>query len=445
MLTSDHSQMETLLQGYLSTRSILIVDPASTSRSHLASTLAELGADPQRIALVGSVSEAKDEILRIKPEIIFSDFTFEEQSPFDLIPGREGRVDESIFILMTKSASQSIVANAAEANIDAFIIKPFQAKSLREILEKTIKDKTHPNPYLALLEAGKEKLFNAEYDDALELFLKAMQEDPRPTLACFYAGQTEFMRSANEQAEAHFEKGLSYSKIHYKCLLGLFDLLNAQKKYKEAYRVMNRIVQYYPANARRLELVLRLAIVTENFQDMNAFLYIYQGLPERTESLEKYMCSALLVTGKYYLRQKKPVPALDAFTKAVNHAAQKTYFYLYVIEALVEFSMRDEASQILDRLYVLAPGGQDYRIAKFLVSTLGGPREASIQMGQNLITEGVDFPSVHEKLIALCTAGGYHENAENLLSIAINRWPLKKTNFLIARSVDLVPDKITKK
>ncbi len=438
MLTSDATQTDALLKGYLSSQTVLIYDPVNSSRAHLANTLMQLGVAQSQLTLVQTLDEAKNQIQNRSPKLIFSVTECEELQKI--------KKDEAVLVLVTDDASQSRVAIAAEENVDAFILKPYQTKTLETALAKIAKNRLNPTPYLNLLDAGKKKLLNAEYLEAIELFKKATSEDPNPALAYFYAGQAELMRSVIENSRENFEKGLFHSKIHHKCLVGLFQVLSIQKKYKDAYQVMNQLVQYYPAHPKRLSDVLRLAIMTENFEDIENFHQIYQALPERDENLKKYMCSALLVTGKYFLRQKQNSQAMETFFKAIQAAGKKTNYYFYVIEALVDFEMLLEASQVLDLFYNIEPECQDYRVSKFLVSTLGsGDLEESIRLGQSLVAEGVAVPSLYERLILQCAKAGQNESANHLFKIASERWPDKRNHFLIAKSIELVPDKESKK
>jgi CheY-like chemotaxis protein len=437
---NKETDLELVLKDYLSTNSVLIVDSVSSARVSLAATLAKFGATRQKMSLVGSIAEARREIIKLRPKVVFTDFMIGSESGLDLLQDQKlsyskEELKETTFVLVTGNASQSTVARAAEEDVDTFIIKPYTLNTLRNALANAVNMKLHPNKYLQLIEAGKELLFKSNYDEAIKTFEEAMDHSETPTLACFYAGQAEFMKTAIVGAEKNYDQGLSYNKIHYKCLVGLYDLLMSQKKYFEAYDIIKRLAQYFPANPKRLASVLRLAIITENFDDMEGYYRIFLKVSDRTEELTKYMCSALLVTGKHYLRRKIRSRALELFEAAAVSGNGKSNFLAYIIDALVDYKMRDPADAFLVRMGKVSTTSADYLISRFLISTLFDDLLGSIQMGRNLIREGHETPAVYEKLIAQSVKGEYMEAAEELYVEACKKWPNRTGDFVFAREV----------
>jgi CheY-like chemotaxis protein len=440
MAVRDDAEILRVLKEYLSNNSVLIVDSVSSARVNLAATLAKLGAMRQKMSLVGSMDEARREILKLKPKVVFTDFMIGAESGLDLLQDQKAsytpeELKETTFVLVTGNASQSTVARAAEEDVDTFVIKPYTLDTLKIALANAIRLKFSPSKYMQLIEAGKEELFKSNYDRAIAIFEEAMGEHDQPTLACFYYGQAEFMKTALDDAQKKYTQGLSFNKIHYKCMVGMYDLLMSQKKYHEAYDIIKRLSQYFPANPKRLASVLRLAIITEHFEDMEGYYRIYLKITDRTDELTKYMCSALLVTGKYYLRKKIRSRALELFEAAAISGGGKTHFIAYIIDALVDFKMRDPADQFLVRMGKISTDSTDYLVSKFLISTLFEDTLSSIQMGRNLIKDGHETASVYEKLISQSVKGEYFDEAEALFQSACKRWPDRTGDFTYAREI----------
>ena len=275
-----------------------------------------------------------------------------DESGLDLLQEQKvayskAELNQTLFVLLTGNSSQSAVARAAEEDVDTFIIKPYTKDLLRKTLENTVHQKLNPSRYLQLIEEGKDHLFKKRYDEAIELFEEAMLENNEPTLACFYAGQAEFMKTAMSNAETKYEKGLSYNKIHYKCLVGLFDLLMVQEKYNEAYGIIRKLAQYFPANPKRLNSVLRVAILTDNFDDIDGYYQIYLQITERNEELTKHMCSALVVAGKYYLQKDMHAKALQIFESAAISSAGRSQFLAYIIATLIDYNLGQAVKPVL--------------------------------------------------------------------------------------------------
>ncbi len=428
-------ESEKILKDYFSKNHVLIIDPISSGRTNVASCISKFGAQRNKMSLVGSLNEAREELKKFKPKVIFAEFMVGKESSLDLIQMQkqlfeQEKIKDSFFVLVTSNASQSAVARAAEEDVDTFIIKPFSLDAMKKALENSVKLKLFPSLYLKLIDEGKEFMFKGDYTSAIACFSKAMTENATPTLACFYYGQAEFMQKALAAAEGKYMDGLSFNKIHYKCLVGLFDLLNDEKRYTDAYDIMRRLAQYFPANPKRLAQVLRLSVLTNNFQDVESYYKIFIEIEERNDELVRYMCSALAVTGRYYLRQKVYPRAIEVFESAAISAAGRAGFLLYIIETLVEYGMYKESTPFLGRLQNLAPGSKEVVAAQFLTLDASVNVRDVVNRGRGVLKDGIEHPSVYEKLINCSIKAGYRDSALELANEARKKWPEKSKYFL---------------
>ena len=426
---------ETLLKEYLSENNIVILDAVSSGRTNIASCLSRLGAARHKMSLAGSIGDAREELKRNKAKIIFADFLIGKDSSLDLIQFQrkvfeQDKVKDALFVLVTSNASQSAVAQAAEEDVDTFIVKPFSFDTMKAALENAVMLKLRPNLYLRLIEEGKELMFAGDYANAILKFKEAKDQSATPTLACFYLGQVEVMKKALDAAEGNYLDGLNYNKIHYKCLAGLFDLLHGEKRWQDAYEIMKRLAQYFPANPKRLGTVLKLSVLTNNFQDVDSYYRIYIEMDERNDELIRQMCSALAVTGRHYLRQNAYPRAIEVFENAAISSAGRTSFLLYIVEALAEYGLTKEADPFLSRLQKIAPGSREVLAAQFLTLDRSVDVKDVVNRGRGILKDGVDHPGVYEKLIIVSIRAGYKENALELADYARKRWPDKARYFL---------------
>ena len=420
-----------IIKDYLSTSPILILDSTSTARVTLASHLVKLGAQRNNMALVGSLDEARASVAKHKHKIIFSDYMIGKHSGIDFIQEQKARfaaenIKDSLCILLTANAAQSTAARAAEEDVDHFVIKPYRVDLLKKVLFESIQIRLSPSPYLKLIEQGKQLLDQNNNDLAETIFIGALEKDPKPTLALYYLAQAQERKNKLIEAEQSYRQALGLNMIHYKCLSGLHELLRGQKRHIESYDTVKRIVNYFPANSTRLANVLRTAIVIDRFDDMEWYYKIFLNTDERSDELTRYMCSALVITGKHYLNQKTKVKALELFESAAVSAAGRTKFILYIVETLVDFEMPSEATRFLSRLVTIDHASPDCLAAEFLISTLTKPLVDAVYLGRKAIRAGVQIPSVHKKLISLSVTGGYLDSAQELSKEACALWPDKK-------------------
>ena len=432
--TSDAKKNNELTEEFLRNNHILVIDSASGARISLTTALIKLGAISSQIKLVNSIEDANLEFKKGKYKLIFSDYMVGNKSGLGFIQeaklsaSQQGN-NEVIAILVTSNASQSAVAKAAEGDIDNFVIKPYSFDNLKNVLNKTIYDKLYPNEYLKMIEEGKDLFLLQKFNEAKDHFLNAVKNDPAPALALSYLGQLSAIQKDHLSAEKYFTDGLTFNEIHFGCLMGLQELLYDQKRFHEAYDVAKELVKYFPANSKRLSNVLRAAIVTDRFQDIHDFYKVYLDIDERNDELVRYVCSAMLVAGKYFLKKKDTKGALELFDKAAITAAGKSNYLYYIIETLVDYKLQNECQPFLKRLYALSPIGQDYLAANFLASTLSLPTIDIVHQGRELLKKGVETPAVYDKLIHHSIKGGYREAADDLIQYAIQKWPEKKADF----------------
>eukprot|EP01034_Spumella_vulgaris_P009924 gene9924-12596_t len=117
--------------------SALIIDANANSRSLMAAQLRDLG-----VGNVRQTTRLRDArvILENKPyDIVLCDYHFEgsEQSGQQLLDElrREQLLPYStVFVMVTGEATYAVVAEAAEAALDAYLIKPYTTASLAERL-----------------------------------------------------------------------------------------------------------------------------------------------------------------------------------------------------------------------------------------------------------------------------------------------------------------------
>jgi CheY-like chemotaxis protein len=426
---------------YINNDRVLIVDTSSASRVRLAATLSDLGVQSSKITLAANFTEGQTQMNALKPRLVICDYTLGTLSGLDLLQAQRAHFkdleDSCIFILITGNSSQTAVARAAEEDVDSFILKPYTLETLKISLVNAVVSKINPTPYVKVIREGKELLYAAKPLEALPKFEAASKLDPSPTLALYYKAQCQNLMQVIEQAEESYREGLNLNKIHYKCLIGFFDLLSAQKRNDEAYGVVKRIAQYFPANPKRLSSVLRLAIVTENYDDMEGYYRTFVQIDARDDELVRYMCSALVVCGKYYLLRKHRTKSLEVFEKAAVTCAGQIQFLKYIIETLVEFDLADSAVGFYQRYRSADPSSDMTKALEYMVSSKKDGLSAGIEKGRELLKAGVKHPAVYRILIRQCVDAGLEDSSENLAQTAAKTWPERAGEFLSLAGLDV--------
>jgi len=237
-----------LIKAFLRNKSCLILDNRISSRANLGGMLSHYDV-PQNLLFLCTTYEEAEKILSEKvPQIIITEFEIQGRCTLDLMENlREfyHEPKESLFVVVTENTSQSAVAEAAEEDVDAYILKPYSFDFFRDTFVKTILAKQSPGTYYSKIEKGKNHLEKKDFKEAIKEFGSAMALHEKPSLACYYEGQTFNEIKKPNKAEGSFRKGLKYNHIHHKCSVALFEVLMEQNRYDEAYQLVKKNLQVF--------------------------------------------------------------------------------------------------------------------------------------------------------------------------------------------------------
>jgi len=115
---------------------VLIVDDASAMRRIVRGLLKELGFKNMREAENGQL--ALDELKKKKADFVISDWNMPVMTGIELL--RAIRTDENLktipLLMVTAEAKQENIMAAVQAGVSNYIVKPFNAATLQEKLNK---------------------------------------------------------------------------------------------------------------------------------------------------------------------------------------------------------------------------------------------------------------------------------------------------------------------
>lgn len=423
----DSNKKDQLFSEFIKDATILLVDRSPRTRSRLTKSIIDLGANRMNIHSVAHYEEAIAICNEHHPQMILSDYVIRGGSGFDLFKTVREEIPEmekSILVLITSNISQSAVAKAAEEDVDAFLIKPYNINTFDRSLKNATISKLHPSEYIKVIEEGKEHLFKGDFEDAIRLFEKAFELNKKPALAHFYHGQAKYMMENKNDAITDYNKGLEYNAIHYKCQIGLYDLFVKEQEFDKAYGVVKNITKYFPANPKRLKEVIRLAIRTHNYKDLNSYYNTFLDLEEREDDVVDYVCSGMYILGKYNLEHARDEKsAVDAFEKVGVSSGGRPKFLKAIIRLLARYQMHDLGYSYLKRFPHDEKEGADYKFAKFLIESHTLNDDDKIKYALEIYNEGLKEFEVFSTLVKSMYAKEFDKKAEEYLQEAKELFP----------------------
>lgn len=403
----------------------VIVEPSSTFSSSIQSCLHGLGVRGEQILIARKFEDARRLIRESRPRVLVTEYEMTGGLGLALIEEQEKHFGESdrISIIVTKNSSDSAIAEAAEEQVDAYVLKPFSADDFHARLLQVFSQKMNPSKYVQRIREGKQQFDMKDFDRASEEFIAAKGLDEKPTLACFYAGRSFLAKGDGERALAEYREGRRYQPLHYKCLIGEFESLMDAKKYAEAYDLSLVIRKNFPVTSGRLGQFFIAAVFTRHFQDLPHYYQLFQRLENRTPWLIQLTSLAFLTAGRFAMAQKDLPKACEYFDCGVTVTGRDVKFLGMVIDELLAVKAVAQAADFLKKLPAEEVGGADHARLSFKVDRLELPKEQLVERGRRIVMDGMGTPELYEQIVILMAELGKTALAESVINRAVTDHP----------------------
>lgn len=348
----SNAQIESVKQ-FLLGKNCLIAIGNSSLRSLMRGVLSQFGIQSWQILTTKSFKEASQILADKKPEIIFSEFEFDEHFGIELsILQKEFFPDLSqrIFLLFADSGVESSVAAAAEEEVDAYLLRPVSEVVVQEYLVKCVLQKMHPSELTQTLGMVKKFIANKELERAqTTLAFSQMTLTPHSALH-FYLGFLAQLAGKHREALRCFEEGLLINPKHFKCMYGKFMSLYFLGRKHEAYRFVTELRKIYPLTPELLKYAFVVVVETHNFDEIDQYYQLYLKQVRKPESLKLIVSTALLTCGKVILRQdqREIQRVLNLFVKGAVISGKQSDFIEGIIQELILHNMTDHLNRFFD-------------------------------------------------------------------------------------------------
>ncbi len=370
-------------QEYLANKKILILDKSSTSRQLVELSLLNLGAEKTSITSLKSFTHALEFVRINKPDIIFTDFQIYDRFGLDLVPFQKeycSNYNDRVFVLVTENANDSAVVNAAEEEVDGYILKPFTTETITEHLQRIIEQKLTPNHYKTMIAKAKSLQQLGHVDDAMIHFEMAVNLTAKPSLALYHIGEIYRQQEKYSEAITYFKQGQKITPLHFRCLVAEFMTLCEIDDFENAYKLLGKISAHYPLSPKVLKYAFSICVKTYRFEDVEKYYMHYLQLERKTEDLKVRVSTSLLEAGKSLLLKNKPDEALDYFLKGCV-VIDKGVSYLH---------------QVVDTLLT----HQKPNVAETFVAMFG-PDEIGTKLHKQIMLKITSYKAPHERLMEM--------------------------------------------
>ncbi|MDY0360062.1 MAG: response regulator [Desulforegulaceae bacterium] len=291
-------------------------------------------------------------------------------------------------IMITAESNKEIVAEAAESDIDAYILKPLTVKSLENKVKGVIDKYNNPPEFMLLLKEARELLEKGEIDLAIEAAKKAIVAEPKSSRpirvlgALFYEkndilnAEKCFLRAAKmnrldvfayhhlgeiylkkndlEKAGKFFEKAMKISPRHYQRAFNFAKILLANNNLTKAKPLFNKVFELAEEPLAQKEEVAFLYLKNKHYEDSLELLEELEGhYPERLD--------ILLTISRIYSNFKQPGKVIDYSNKILKIEPDNFEANLLLAKSYMKIKQVMRADEILRKLEKLMPENEEVK------------------------------------------------------------------------------------
>jgi len=292
------------------------------------------------------------------PDMIIADDDLPELSGLELLKAvrQHPKLKDVPFILISQEMEQELVARAAEARVNAYVIKPFSHKTLADKVNKIFARRLNPTKIDLQYQEANRLVQGGHLAAALELYQEALSA------------------TQNAMASIHYRIGRIHERMERQT--------DAEENYHEAIGLADQYVDAYDALGV-LNLVRRQA------EDALKYLQQSSQISPLNAERQLHLGEALMETGEFQAAE-------NAFRLALELDPSKTHVYNHVGISLRRQGKLDEAGRYLHRALELSSDDEHlyYNLGRVYLEQ--GEREPAMEYLQKALAINPDFEEAQQ-------------------------------------------------
>ena len=230
---------------------VLVVDDMINMRRTIRNMLIQMGYTQIVEAENGVVAWEKLTMTNIDLAIV--DWNMPQMNGVELL--RKTRANERLskipFIMITAEIDEGIIAEAAETEVDAYIIKPFVSKILEEKIAYVLERREAPSPIETHLRLAGVFAGAGQFNKAIAELKAALTINPQSPRVLLALGDLQKQRGMLDDAEKAYKKAISVESKFAKAYDGLADLYKRKGETTKSIEAMKAAIAQSPKNASR--------------------------------------------------------------------------------------------------------------------------------------------------------------------------------------------------
>jgi len=294
----------------------------------------------------------------------------------------DGRLRDMPVIMVTAEANREIVAQAAESDIDAYLLKPVTVKSLEDRLRAVISKANNPPPMVLHLkkarnleekgnlngaieevrlaieanptstrpirELGSLYFSQGNLDEAEKWLLKAAKLNSLDVIACHALGELYLKKGSMDEAVKYFDRAMQISPRHLERGLNFGKVLLDSNMTTKAMKVFNKILELADDPLSLREEIATICMEKGEFKHAaQLFTVVLQHAPNRTDIMIKLVDA--------YIRSGDGQKAMPYMVELQKKEDRNIKLLLIVAKAYLTLKQTARADQVLQKVFRLDP------------------------------------------------------------------------------------------
>jgi CheY-like chemotaxis protein len=290
------------------------------------------------------------------------------------------------FVMVTAEANREIVAETAESDIDAYILKPLTAKSMGERILNVIEKANNPSRMVYHLKRARDHEDTGDIDAAIqeaEMAMAADQKSSRPVrelgylffkkndlekakewllkaakmndldvFAFHYLGELYLKENKIEKALNCFEKAMSISPRHVSRGITFGKILVQKNMLNKAVEIFNKAIELSDNVLAMTETVADFCLQNEMYEyAIELFSFILNNIPTRYD--------IMLKLGDANEKLGKHADAVGYFIEAGKKDKENIDIKNHVAKNYIELEQVIRAEQVLKSVLDIDPENQE--------------------------------------------------------------------------------------
>lgn len=298
---------------------LLIVDDMTNMRRTIKNMLKYIGYEYIMEAENGNTALKKMKSESI--DFVICDWNMPVVSGIEFL--RKVRDDERLktipFLMVTAEVEAPQIVQAAETEVDGYIIKPFVAKTLEEKINSILEKRTNPGETERLLMKAGEYTDGRMYKEALSLYEHALKLNTKSAKIRHAIGQVYEKMGMDDKAVTYYEDAYKNNPQYIKVHQSMGDLYLKKGDTDKAAEAIERAARISPNNPQRQAQLGKIYLQKGDMEKADrAFKTAVKVDPKNAELQTEI--------GEAYLKTGHDEKAAEAFKGSLN-VVESVYVY----------------------------------------------------------------------------------------------------------------------